>query len=172
MLVAGGSGLIGTELIAQLTAAGHTVQRLVRRPPRTGDEFSWAPDAKILDFRLLESVDAVVNLSGASLNRIPWTARYREQILRSRVKATEALVEAMAMSSSPPPDLPLRLGRRLLRRPARRDPDGGVAARHRVPRRRRRRVGGRSPADAVAHPHRRCSAPASCSRTDGVRCSR
>lgn len=103
VLVAGASGLIGTELVAQLTAAGHTVQRLVRRPPRGEHEFSWAPDAKIIDFRLLESVDAVVNLSGASLNRIPWTSRYKDQILRSRVKATQALVEAMGMSSSPPP---------------------------------------------------------------------
>src|SRR4051812_2432974 len=103
VLLAGASGLIGTELIAQLTAAGHTVQRLVRRPPRSEDEFSWAPDAKILDFRLLESVDAVVNLSGASLNRIPWTTSYKETILRSRIKATQALVEAMGMAASPPP---------------------------------------------------------------------
>lgn len=103
VLVSGASGLIGTELVQQLTAAGHTVQRLVRRPPRGEHEFSWAPDAKILDFRLLESVDAVVNLSGASLNHIPWTSRYKQQILRSRVKATQALVEAMSMSSSPPP---------------------------------------------------------------------
>jgi hypothetical protein len=103
VLVAGASGLIGTELVQQLTAAGHTVQRLVRRPPRGEHEFSWAPDAKIVDFRLLESVDAVVNLSGASLNRLPWTSGYKDQILRSRVKATQALVEAMSMSSSPPP---------------------------------------------------------------------
>jgi uncharacterized protein (TIGR01777 family) len=105
VLVGGGSGLIGTELVQQLTAAGHTVQRLVRRPPKAENEFSWAPDAKILDFRLLESVDAVINLSGASLNRVPWTTRYKEQILRSRVRATQALVEAMGMASSPPPVL-------------------------------------------------------------------
>lgn len=103
ILVAGASGLIGRELVEQLTAGGHTVQSLVRRPPKGEHEFSWAPDAKILDFRLLESVDAVINLSGASLNRLPWSTRYREQILRSRVRSTQALVEAMAMSSSPPP---------------------------------------------------------------------
>jgi uncharacterized protein (TIGR01777 family) len=103
VLVAGASGLIGTELVQQLTAAGHTVQRLVRRPPRGEHEFSWAPDAKIIDFRLLESVDAVINLSGAPLTHLPWTARYKQQILRSRVKATQALVEAMSMASSPPP---------------------------------------------------------------------
>src|SRR5689334_3617014 len=71
VLIAGGSGFIGTELRRQLTEAGHTVQRLVRRTPRAEDERTWAPDAKILDFRLLEHVDAVINLSGASLSRVP-----------------------------------------------------------------------------------------------------
>ena len=103
VLIAGGSGFIGSELQRQLTDAGHTVQRLVRRAPRSGDELSWAPDAKILDFRLLEHVDAVVNLSGASLSRVPWSTGYRAKILRSRLHATQALVEAMSMASSPPP---------------------------------------------------------------------
>lgn len=103
MLLTGASGMIGTALQERLTAAGHTVQKLVRRPPKAENEFSWAPDAKILDFRLLERVDAVINLSGAPLTHVPWTVRYKEQILRSRVKATQALVEAMAMTASPPP---------------------------------------------------------------------
>ncbi len=103
VLLTGASGMIGTALQHRLTEAGHTVQKLVRRPPKTENEFSWAPDAKILDFRLLERVDAVINLSGAPLTHVPWTVRYKEQILRSRVKATQALVEAMGMTSSPPP---------------------------------------------------------------------
>src|SRR3954447_15789024 len=103
VLMTGASGYIGTELQAQLLTAGHTVVKLVRRAPRAEHEFTWAPDSKILDFRLLEDVDVVVNLSGASLSRVPWTRGYRTEILRSRVRATEALVEAMAMCSSPPP---------------------------------------------------------------------
>lgn len=75
----------------------------MRRAPRAEDEFTWAPDSKILDFRVLEHVDAVVNLSGASLSRVPRTAGYRARILRSRTNATQTLVEAMAMTASPPP---------------------------------------------------------------------
>lgn len=103
VLVSGASGLIGTELTRQLEAAGHTVLRLVRRRPQSENEVNWAPTARILDFTLMNSVDAVVNLSGASLGRIPWTAAYRKEILSSRIETTHALTDAMRMASSPPP---------------------------------------------------------------------
>jgi uncharacterized protein (TIGR01777 family) len=102
VLIAGASGLIGTALQAELRAAGHTPLRLVRRAPRGEDEFTWTPEAKILDHRVLEGVDAVVNLSGASISRVPWTTGYRRQILRSRITATETLVEAMSRASAAP----------------------------------------------------------------------
>lgn len=102
VLIAGASGLIGTELQRQLRADGHTVLTLVRRAPRTTNEFAWAPEARVLDFRVFERADAVVNLSGASIARIPWTRGYRKKILESRVRATRALAEGMAMASTPP----------------------------------------------------------------------
>lgn len=103
ILISGASGFIGTELRRQLTDHGHTVHTLVRREPRTATEHNWAPAARILDCRLLEGVDAVVNLSGASLNRLPWTRRRRATILDSRVQSTQTLTDAMRMVDSPPP---------------------------------------------------------------------
>ncbi len=102
VLVSGASGFIGTELCRQLTDHGHTVHTLVRREPRTKMEHNWAPAARILDSRLLEHVDAVVNLSGSSLNRLPWTRRRRTAILDSRVHATQTLTAAMRMVDVPP----------------------------------------------------------------------
>lgn len=102
VLIAGASGMIGTELQRQLRADGHTVLTLVRRAPRTETEFAWAPEARVVDFRVFEQADAVVNLSGASIARIPWTSGYKKQILESRVRATRALAEGMAMASTPP----------------------------------------------------------------------
>ncbi|MBX9718527.1 MAG: NAD-dependent epimerase/dehydratase family protein, partial [Microbacteriaceae bacterium] len=102
VLIAGASGLIGTELQRQLRADGHTVLTLVRRAPRTETEFAWAPEARVVDFRVFEKADAVVNLSGASIARIPWTAGYKKQILESRVRATRALAEGMIMANTPP----------------------------------------------------------------------
>ena len=102
VLIAGATGMIGTELCRQLTQSGATVLKLVRRQPRTDDEFNWAPAAKIIDFTLMERVDAVVNLSGASLSHLPWTPGYKKQILDSRIQATQTLTDAMCMVSRPP----------------------------------------------------------------------
>ncbi len=102
VLVAGASGMIGTALCRRLTETGHSVLRLVRHDPRSDTEFTWSPAARIIDFTLMERVDAVVNLSGASLSHLPWTRRYKKQILESRVHATQTLADAMRMASRAP----------------------------------------------------------------------
>jgi len=102
VLIAGASGLIGTEVSRQLEAAGHTVLRLVRREPRSAAEIPWAPAGAGLDAGALDGVDAVINLSGASLSRLPWTPKYRREILESRVRATRALTDAMHRAAVPP----------------------------------------------------------------------
>ncbi|KGJ76468.1 nucleoside-diphosphate sugar epimerase [Cryobacterium roopkundense] len=102
VLISGASGLIGSELSLQLGVAGHDVVRLVRRAPTGPHEIQWDPAALSLDPAALDGVDAVVNLSGASLARLPWTPRHRQEILRSRVQATRTLTDAMRHTSTPP----------------------------------------------------------------------
>ncbi|KFF59544.1 nucleoside-diphosphate sugar epimerase [Cryobacterium sp. MLB-32] len=102
VLISGASGLIGSELSLQLGVAGHDVVRLVRRAPTGPDEIRWDPAKLSLDPAALDGVDAVVNLSGASLARLPWTAKYRQEILRSRIQATRTLTNAMREAPTPP----------------------------------------------------------------------
>jgi uncharacterized protein len=102
VLVSGASGMIGTELCTQLEANGHTVLRLVRRPPKAPTEFRWSPNSRTIDVDLMDHVDAVVNLSGASLSRLPWTARYKRTILDSRVRTTQVLTDAMRVAERAP----------------------------------------------------------------------
>ncbi|WP_157155836.1 MULTISPECIES: TIGR01777 family oxidoreductase [unclassified Diaminobutyricimonas] len=102
ILISGASGFIGAELQRQLARENHDVLKLVRRQPRDATEINWAPAAKVIDFRVLDNVDAVVNLSGASTGRIPWTRGYKKQLRESRVQSTRALAEAMNMASTPP----------------------------------------------------------------------
>ncbi|MFB2581871.1 TIGR01777 family oxidoreductase [Herbiconiux sp. P15] len=102
VLIAGGSGFIGTELASQLRAEGHTVLILVRRPARSATERSWDPEARWLKTSILDGVDAVINLSGASISRLPWTLPYKKEILQSRLQATSTLTEAILRAESPP----------------------------------------------------------------------
>ena len=102
VLVSGASGFIGGELRRQLEADGHTVLRLVRREPQHADEFEWDPDDLTIDASVLDSVDAVINLSGATLARFPWTNAYKRTILSSRINPTRTLAEAIALCATPP----------------------------------------------------------------------
>lgn len=102
VLIAGASGLIGTEVTKQLTAQGHEVLKLVRRPTSDKGEFTWSPSAGILDYNLVDRADAVINLSGASLSKLPWTAGYKREILQSRIDATRTLAQAMHHATTPP----------------------------------------------------------------------
>ncbi|MFP7760084.1 TIGR01777 family oxidoreductase [Marisediminicola sp. LYQ85] len=102
ILVAGASGLIGTELVTQLRADGYEVRTLVRREATAPGEFTWSPRAGTIAPGALDSVDAVISLSGASLGRIPWTRDYRAAILESRVLTTSTLATAIARSTQPP----------------------------------------------------------------------
>ena len=102
VLIAGASGFIGTALVERLTAEGHEVLRLVRRRTASPDEVTWSPAAGIIDFTVMDRVDAVINLSGASLSHLPWTKSYRGEILESRVSATRTLADAMRKARTPP----------------------------------------------------------------------
>jgi uncharacterized protein len=102
ILVSGASGFIGTELVRQLEADGHTVIRLVRSKPKSPSEVHWSPSSGELDPTVLATVDAVINLSGASTGRIPWTKAYRREILNSRVDATRTLAAAISGAAHPP----------------------------------------------------------------------
>ena len=95
ILISGASGLIGTALSDSLRAAGHTVDKLVRRQPAAG-EFAWDPKAGELDPAAFAECDAVINLSGAGIGDKRWTDDYKRELLESRVTATELLATTIA----------------------------------------------------------------------------
>ncbi|MCU1482014.1 MAG: hypothetical protein JWQ19_2800 [Subtercola sp.] len=102
ILIAGGSGFIGTELTQQLREHGHRVVVLVRHATHNPDERMWDPDAGWLNPETVERADVVVNLSGASISRLPWTLAYKRTILESRVNATTTLATAITKANNPP----------------------------------------------------------------------
>ena len=93
--VTGSTGLIGTALVGQLKAEGHTVLRLVRRKPHSAEEVQWDPTAGTIDLSALEGVDAVIHLAGAGVGDKRWTAKYRATILNSRLLGTTTIANAV-----------------------------------------------------------------------------
>ncbi len=94
--VTGSSGLVGTALVHVLGSNGHQVLRLVRRPPRAGDEARWDPERREIEPGALEGVDAVVNLAGENLAGGRWTAGRKARLYASRIGPTRFLVETLA----------------------------------------------------------------------------
>ena len=102
VLVSGASGLVGTEVIRQLKEQGHEPLRLVRRKATASDEVEWNPSEGYLQPGIMETIDAVVNMAGATTGKIPWTAAYKREIVSSRIDSTRTLVNAMQTASKRP----------------------------------------------------------------------
>jgi uncharacterized protein (TIGR01777 family) len=95
-VLAGASGFLGRALRADLEHDGHEIAQLVRRPARTPAEVHWDPDRGEIDPAVLAGADAVVNLAGASIGRVPWTPAYRRTLRQSRIGTTRTLARALA----------------------------------------------------------------------------
>ncbi len=96
-LVTGATGFVGSALVADLVRDGQRVIVLTRDALQARASFGpgvWVVDT--LDAIPSEtSIDAVVNLSGARVLGMPWTAARRRQLLASRVDTTVAVVSLM-----------------------------------------------------------------------------
>ena len=102
VLISGASGLIGTELTRQLRANGDQAIALVRRPAQNEDELEWHPERGELDSSAIDGIDAIVNLAGATTGKVPWTKRYKDLIVSSRLDCTNTLVTAINGAKNPP----------------------------------------------------------------------
>jgi uncharacterized protein (TIGR01777 family) len=102
ILISGASGLIGTELQAQLKATGHTPVVLVRRASTSPNEVQWDPLTGKLDPAALESIDAIVNLAGATTGKLPWTKQYKKEIIQSRIDSTKTIIQALKNCNNMP----------------------------------------------------------------------
>jgi len=102
VLIAGASGMIGRPLVSLLSRAGHVVHTLVRRPPQDPLEHQWDPAVGNIHSGIIDHIDVVINLSGASLGKIPWTPKHKDLVLSSRLQSTTTLANAINQAASPP----------------------------------------------------------------------
>ena len=103
VLLAGGTGFLGSALVRALRQRGHSVTVLSRSPKGPGEAL-WPADASDPSLQArVDGADAVINLAGSPIAAGRWTEARKAGILRSRVDATRALANAIVVSSHPPP---------------------------------------------------------------------
>ena len=109
IVLAGGTGFIGTLLVRRLIEEQHDLVLLTRFPQS-------APVAPAASLKLvqwdgrtqdawishLDGADAVINLCGESLAGGRWTRKRKNLLVQSRVEPTKALVTAMAQARRQP----------------------------------------------------------------------
>lgn len=101
IVIAGGSGLIGTGLARYLRNAGHEVWILTRKETNPEHFFlNWDPDSKAIDPLAVENTTVLVNLCGAELAAKRWTKSRIKELYDSRVQTTLFLREAFQDSKT------------------------------------------------------------------------
>ena len=102
ILIAGGSGFIGTALGDLLRLEGQEVFILTRKTPKDANQIQWDGRTSHGWAQRMNEMDAVVNLTGFGLEHWPWTKRQKERFESSRVAPGLALVSAIQSASRHP----------------------------------------------------------------------
>jgi uncharacterized protein (TIGR01777 family) len=102
IVIAGGTGLIGSALAWRLASVGHSIVVLTRSnvgrtaPPDGVRRVEWTPDGSSGPWAgEIDGADAVVNLAGTGLADSRWTEDRKEELRSSRVLPTRSLVAAV-----------------------------------------------------------------------------
>jgi len=110
ILIAGGSGFLGSRLTNALTTAGHDVNILSRRAdPRSAGRtrgprtIAWTPDGSTGPWAdTCGPIEAIINLAGESIGDGRWSRARKAALVASRVNATRSLVRFVNQASPRP----------------------------------------------------------------------
>ena len=109
VLIAGGTGLIGSALVSNLLDSGWEVTVLTRSPERSqpgtfkrAELAKWDGETPEGWGHLVSQVDAIVNLAGEGIADGRWTPERKARIRESRVNAGQALVSALQNADAAP----------------------------------------------------------------------
>jgi uncharacterized protein (TIGR01777 family) len=109
IVIAGGSGFLGTALTRALTAEGHDVVILTRQaPPAASPQphttfVRWTPDGTTGSWsQALDGATAVINLAGESIAARRWSPAQKQKLRDSRMLATRSLTAAIRQAARAP----------------------------------------------------------------------
>ncbi len=95
IVIAGGSGFLGSALAKRLRERGDDV-RVLTRKASAPDHVEWSPnDMNGAWVKVVTGADAVVNLAGEAVDKGRWTDARKRVLIDSRIISTRAIVEAI-----------------------------------------------------------------------------
>lgn len=100
VIITGGTGMVGTALAKALVANNYQVIILTRKPgtakQQPGITYAlWDVDKKYIDPQALAGANAIIHLAGANVAEKRWTKKRKQEIIDSRVKTGECIVQAL-----------------------------------------------------------------------------
>ncbi|WP_066833666.1 TIGR01777 family oxidoreductase [Rufibacter ruber] len=101
ILIAGGTGLLGTRLSEMLIDSGYEVAHLSRTPGKHAHykTFKWDIAQGYIDEKAMKYPDYIINLAGNSVAGEKWTAARKKAILSSRLQSTNLLCKYLQETS-------------------------------------------------------------------------
>lgn len=101
ILVTGGSGFIGQDLVYELFTSGHEIYVLTRNKKRAAESLDlpvnfieYSEDADTLTLPKV-SFSGVINLAGENISGKRWSASVKKRLRSSRVDGSERLIRAL-----------------------------------------------------------------------------
>ena len=100
VLITGATGLIGSAIVKQCLEKDIAVNYLTTSKQKLKNDqfykgFYWNPEKGEIDSNCFDGVDAIINLSGATISQ-RWTKKHKNDILESRIQALTVLRNALS----------------------------------------------------------------------------
>jgi hypothetical protein len=97
ILIAGGTGFVGKQLIPFLVEKGYSIHVLTRKPSANSTEnicfFRWEIERQYIDKKAFEGVEILINLTGANIGEKRWTEQRKKEIIDSRINSIDVLYQ-------------------------------------------------------------------------------
>lgn len=97
ILIAGGTGFVGKQLIDFLVGKGYSIHVLTRKPRANLTEnicfFRWDIERQYIDKKAFEGVEILINLTGANIGEKRWTQQRKKEIIDSRIESINLLYQ-------------------------------------------------------------------------------
>ena len=101
IIIAGGSGLIGSELTKYLRARGHQVHILTRGATNESKFlYNWDIAKDYIDPKAFDGITTVINLAGSLIIGGQWTTKRKKDLTSSRVDSSQLLTHYLNSHST------------------------------------------------------------------------